>query len=40
MKTYTEADKKYIMSKIPDMKWHNISDVLRDFWINWKNKEI
>jgi len=37
MKVYTEEQKKYIMSKIPDMKWDNISDVLRDFWINYRN---
>jgi len=37
MKTYTEAEKKYIMSKIPDMKWDCIPEGIKDFWINYRN---
>jgi hypothetical protein len=37
-KEYTLEEKTYIMSKIPDMKWKNISDIIRDFWLEWKKK--
>jgi len=39
MKTYTEADKKYIMSKVKDIRFDAIPEGIKDFWINWKNKE-
>jgi len=38
MKTYTDEQKAYILSKITDMDWELIGDSLRDFWINWKLK--
>lgn len=37
-KVYTQADKDYILSKITDMEWYLISDTLRDFWIEWREK--
>lgn len=38
MREYTDDEKKYIMSKIPNMKWSQISETLRMFWIEWRLK--
>ena len=38
MKHYTEEDKKYILSKITDIKWESITSTLKDFWLDWRDK--
>jgi len=37
MKAYTEADKKYIMSKVTGIRWEAMPESLKQFWINYKN---
>lgn len=34
---YTEEQIKFIMSKIPDIKWEDIPNELKQFWVNYKN---
>jgi len=38
MKNYTEEEKQYILSKITDMQWYLISDRIKLFWIDWRNR--
>ncbi len=39
MKQYTRVEKAYILSKIKGIKWENISESLRDFWVEWRLKQ-
>jgi len=34
MKEYTEEQKAFILSKIKKIEWSQISEVLRDLWVN------
>jgi hypothetical protein len=36
MKKYTNVEKAFILSKIKGIKWEEISESLRDFWVEWK----
>jgi len=34
---YTEEQKAFIKSKIKGIAWKDISEAMRQFWINFKN---
>lgn len=36
---YTAVEKAYILSKVKGIKWDEISESLRKFWIDWRNYE-
>jgi len=36
---FTEEEKKYILSKITDIEWKNISNSLKLFWIEYRNNQ-
>ena len=38
MKHYTEEEKKYICSQITSLKWDDISDSLKDFWLDYRER--
>jgi hypothetical protein len=38
MRNYTDNEKKYITSKITSIKWEEISESLRTFWLEWRDK--
>ena len=40
MKKYTKIEREYICSKVKRIKWSQISESLRDFWVDYRNKEI
>jgi hypothetical protein len=37
-KKYTQDEIDYISSKIPDIEFYLISDGLREFWLEWREK--
>ena len=37
-KFYSKVDQRYITKKIPDIPWTQISESLRQFWIDWRDK--
>lgn len=40
MSQYTKVEQAYICSKVRRIKWSQISESLRRFWKEWRDKEI